>query len=45
MLCTQGQATRIKRFKFVTVNIYCFLHLKIFVNAKEEPLQHLNSVM
>jgi len=33
MCCRQGQATRRKRFKFATTNIYCFY---TFVNAKEE---------
>jgi len=39
----QGQATRRKRFKFVTLNIYCFIHSKIFVNAKEEMRQKLQT--
>jgi len=28
MRCRQGQATRTKRFKFVTLNIYCFCTFK-----------------
>jgi len=41
MRCRQGQATRRKRFKFVTLNIYCFHTFKTFVNAKEEMCQKL----
>jgi len=43
MSCRQGQATRRKRFKFVTLNIYCFYTFKIFVNAKEEMRQKLQT--
>jgi len=41
MRCRQGQATRRKRFKFVTLNIYCFYIFKTFVNAKEEMRRKL----
>jgi len=49
MRCRQGQATRKKRLKFVTLNIYCFYTFKTFANAKEEmrqnrPLQNHNIV-
>jgi len=37
----QGQATRRKRFEFVTLNIYCFYTFKTFVNAEEEMHQKL----
>jgi len=41
MRCRQGKATRRKRFKFVMLSIYCFIHSKIFVDAKEEMRQKL----
>ena len=50
MRCRQGKATRRKRFKFVTLNIYSFCTFKKFVIAKEEmrqscrPLKHRSSV-
>ena len=43
MRCSQGKATRSKRFKFVTLNIYCFCTLKKFVIAKEEKRQKLQT--
>jgi len=43
MRCRQGKATRRKRFKFVTLIIYCFCTFKKIVIAKEEMRQKLTS--
>jgi len=52
MRCRQGQATRRKRFKFVTFDIYCFYTFKKYSWMPKRKcvrscrlLQHRNSVM